>query len=96
MVSEAWLWVRTRLLQLLPNTVGAVGTTSEDFLLLKFPKDIMDKELVWLIGNYVEIVKKVTLTKKRRLGAVQVEGVVRTRLLTLRNRAVVQPLIFNI
>ena len=96
LVSEAWLWVRSKLLQLLPNTVQAVITSGEDFIMMKFPKDTMDKELVWLIGNYCDIVKKVSLEKKRKLGAGQVAGIVRTRLLTLRQRAVVQPLIFNI
>ena len=96
LVSEAWLWLRRKLLHLLPNTQGAVGTSGEDFILLKYPKDTMDKEMVWLIGNYCDIVKKTALLKRRRLGADQLAGILRARLLTLRERAVVQPLIFNI
>ena len=96
LVSEAWLWVRSKLLQLLPNTVGAAGTSGDDFILLKYPKDTMDKEVVWLIGNYCDIVKKTVIMKKRRLGANQVAGMIRARLLSLRGRAVVQPLIYNI
>ena len=96
LVSEAWVWVRTRLLQLLRNTIGASGISSEDFLLLNFPKDSMDKELVWLLGNYCDIVHKVSIVKKRRLSAVQAAGLVRSRLLVLKNRAVIQPEIFNL
>ena len=83
-------------MQLLPNTIGAAGTSGEDFILLKYPKDTMDKEVLWLIGNYCDIVKKIVIVKRRRLGASQVAGMVRARLLNLAQRAVVQPLIFNI
>ena len=82
------------LLHFLPNTVGAVGTTSEDFLLLQYPKDTMDKEVVWIIGNYCDIVLKVVIAKKRRLTAEKIAGLMRSRLNLLKNRAVVQPNIF--
>ena len=45
-VVEAWLWLRNRLLQLMANTIGGVGTSSEEFLLLLFPKDTQDQECV--------------------------------------------------
>ena len=77
LVSEAWLWVRSKLLQLLPNTMQAAGTSGEEFILMMFPKDTMDKEAVWLIGNYCDIVKKISIEKKRKLGAGQVAGIVR-------------------
>ena len=70
--------------------------SGEEIILMKFPQDTMDKELVWLIGNYCDIVKKVSLEKKRKLGVRQVAGVLRGRLLTLKQRAVVQPMIYNI
>ena len=95
-MSEASLWVRSKLLLFLPNTVQAVITSGEEFILMNFPKDIMYKELVWLIGNYCDIVKKVSLEKKRKLGAGQVAGIVMARLLALKQRALVQPLIFDI
>ena len=62
-VVEAWLWLRSRLLQLLPRTIGAVGTSNKEFLLLQYPKDTQDKECVWLIGNYAEAVDNVTIGK---------------------------------
>ena len=96
LVSQAWLWLRTRLLQLLPNTIGATGTSSEEFLLLQFSKDIYDKEVVWLLGNYCDIVVKLVLSKKRRLTAANVEAVMKGRLFSLKTRAVVQPQISNL
>ena len=56
----------------------------------------MDKEVVWLLGNYCDVVQKVCIVKKRRLSAIQAAGLVRSCLLGLRGRAVVQPNIFNI
>ena len=96
LVSQAWVWLRTRLLRYFPTTAGAGGTSSEDFLLLRFPKDVMDKEIVWLIGNYCDIVVKQVLGKKRRLTADRVGAIIKSRLLSLRTRAVLVPQIFNI
>ena len=96
LVNQAWLWLRTRLLRFLPQTVGARGTTSEDFLFLQFPKDTMDKEVVWLLGNYCDIVLKEVVRKKKRLTAERVEALVKSRLLSLQTRAVVVPQIFNL
>ena len=93
---QAWLWLRVKLLQLLPTTVGAIGTSSEDFLILRFPRDRMDKELVWMVGNYCDIVMKEAVAKKRRLSADHVASLMRGRLQPLKYRAVIQPQIFNI
>jgi hypothetical protein len=95
-VNQAWLWLRTKMLQLLPTTVGATGTSSEDFLLLQFPQDRLDKEIVWLLGNYCDIVVKMVIMKKRRLTGDRVAAVMRSRLLSLQTRAVVLPQIFNL
>ena len=96
LVAESWVWLRTRLLRLLPTTQGAVAITNEDFLLLQFPKDVLDSECVWLLGNYCEIVTSTVIGKKRKLGAVQLAGRLRTRLQSIRGRAVVQPVLYNI
>ena len=56
----------------------------------------MDKELVWLLGNYCDIVAKIAIVKKRRLTAVKVAGLVKSRLFVLRNRAVIQPELYNL
>ena len=74
MVEGAWVWFRSRLVQLLPTNTGAVGVTSEEFLLLQFPKDIMNKECVWLHGNYYEIVNNVVIGRQCKLGADQWRG----------------------
>ena len=96
LVAEAWVWLRSRLLRLLPTTVGAAGISSEDFLLLQFPMDTMDKECVWLIGNYCDIVNNSVTGRRCKLGSDKLAGRLRARLTRLRNRAVVQPQLYNI
>ena len=95
-VLEAWLWTRSRLLQLLPGIVGAVGTSNEEFILLQYPADTLDLECVWLLGNYMEIVDSYVVAKNRILRREQLRGILRTRLLGMSSRAVVWPQILNI
>ena len=75
---------------------GAVGTSSEDFILLQFPKDTMDQELVWLLGNFCEIIVKFVIGKKKRMTADRAAAMLKSRLLFLQTRAVVIPQIFNL
>ena len=95
-VAQAWVWLRSRLLQLLPTTVGAAGISNEDFLLLQFPLDTMDRECVWLIGNFCDIVNNSVRGRQCKIGADQLAGRIRARLTKLRERAVVQPNLYNI
>ena len=96
LVAEAWIWLRSRLLQLLPTTIGAAGISNEDFLLLQFPHDTMDKECVWLIGNFCDVVNSSVIGRQSKLGADQLAGRIRARLARIRGRAVVQPSLYNI
>ena len=70
LVSQAWLWICTKLLQLLPTTIGAVAISTEEFLFLTFPKETMERELVWMIGNYCDIVLKIAIAKFLKYRAV--------------------------
>ena len=96
LVAEAWIWLRSRLLQLLPTTIGAAGISNEDFLLLQFPHDTMDKECVWLIGNFCDVVNSSVIGRQSKLGADQLAGRIRARLARICGRAVVQPSLYNI
>ena len=88
--------MRSRLLQLLPTSIGAVGISNEEFILLQFPKDTMEAECVWLLGNYVEIVDNVAVAKNRKLNLDQVKGVLRSLLQGMSERAVIRPQLYNI
>ena len=76
--------------------MGAVGITNKDFLLLQFPKDTMDKECLWLLENFFDIVMSTVIGKKRKLEADQLAGRLRTRLQMMRGGAVVQPALYNL
>ena len=63
LVREAWFWVRQRLLGLLPDSHAR--TSNFEFLNLMFERDIMDSEVIWMIGNFVQIVWDVVICKKK-------------------------------
>ena len=88
---EAWLWVRRQLLLLLPHTIGAVGVSNEEFILMHFPKDLFETEAVWLLGNYLEVVETVAVGKGKNLKPDYLKGVLRNRLQAMKNRAVLRP-----
>ena len=62
LVREAWFWVRQRLLGLLPDSHAR--TSNFEFLNLMFERDIMDSEVIWMIGNFVQLVWDVVICKK--------------------------------
>ena len=65
LVREAWGWLRLRMLELLPGECAR--TSNFEFISLMFEKHFFDKEVVWLIGSYVEFVWVEKLQKKRKV-----------------------------
>ena len=65
MVREAWGWVRRRLLSLLSEE--SARTSNFEFLCLIFEKHTMDKEAVWLVGTFVELVWVEMIQRKRHV-----------------------------
>ena len=65
MVREAWGWVRRRLLSLLSEE--SARTSNFEFLCLIFEKHFMDKEAVWLVGTFVELVWVEKIQRKRHV-----------------------------
>ena len=93
LVAEAWAWLRSKLLQILP---AAWATSNKEFILLQFPADTVDQECTWLLGNYFRIVTTTVTGRKRKLRAEVLAGRLRSRLQKIKGRAVVQPQLFNI
>ena len=92
LVAEAWAWLRSRLLQILPTTRA---TSNKELILLQFPADTMDQECTWILGNYFRIVTTSVTGRKRNLRAEVLAGWLRCRLDLIKGRAVVQPRLFN-
>ena len=63
MVQEAWGWLRAKLLSLLPD--GCAITSNFEFLNLMFKKDVLDNEVVWLLGGFLDFVWTEKLMKGR-------------------------------
>ena len=98
LVAEAWTWLHSKLLEILPATEPGVAqaTTNLEFLTLQFPVDTMDQECSWLLANYCSIVVSTVTGRKSKLGVQVLAGKLRTRLQRLQGRAVIQPQLFNI
>ena len=73
LVRESWFWIRQRILGLFQ---GANGNTSNfEMINFMFETCTMDDEVVWILGNYVQLVWKTVICKKKvlRLETVQSE-----------------------
>ena len=70
-VREAWFWLRQRLLGLLPQDSGQ--TSNFEFINLMFPSSMMDSEVVWMLGVYVQLVWNNIMCKKKYLTQSQVK-----------------------
>lgn len=80
-----------QLLLLLPHTLGAVGVSNEEFIMMHFPKDNFETEIVWLLGNYLHVAEAVAIGNGKKLRPDHLKGVLRNRLLVMKNRAVIRP-----
>ena len=69
LVAEAWVWLRSKIVELLPGQLG-VQTTNIQFNRLQFPTTSMDQECTWLLGSFCHEVKNTVLGMNRKLAAV--------------------------
>ena len=65
LVREAWFWVRQRLLQMFPSSHG--NTSNFEFLNLMFDSSLLDSEVVWMLGIYLQLVWDTVICKKKGL-----------------------------
>ena len=65
LVRESWFWIRQRLLGMLPDLFRM--SSNFEFLNLMFESEIMDGEVVWLLGAYVQLVWDSVICKKKYL-----------------------------
>ena len=65
MVQEAWFWVRSRLLSMLPETCSR--TSNFEFLNFMFEKNTMDLEMIWLLSSVVSYIWSEKINRKRKV-----------------------------
>ena len=75
LVREAWCWVRRRLLDLLPRDMADLSNM--EFLMMMFPKEHFEDEMVWLLGVYMGWVYEEAVVKGRVLGDEHIRGYMR-------------------
>ena len=73
LVREAWFWLRQRLLGLLLNE--SESTSNFEFINLMFDTNILENEVIWMLGIWVQLVWDLVICKKKilRLETVQSE-----------------------
>ena len=65
LVREAWFWFRQRLLGMFPASHG--NTSNFEFLHLMFDSYLMENEVIWMLGIWVELVWNSVICKKKSL-----------------------------
>ena len=64
-VREAWCWLRQRILGLM--SLDCAATSNFEFVNLMFSSSMLDSEIVWLLGVYVQLVWDNVVCKKKVL-----------------------------
>ena len=72
LVNEAWFWVRSRVLTLVPENCSK--TSNFEFLNLIFEKHVMDLEIVWLLGTVVAFIWNEKIVRKRKVNLEHLKG----------------------
>ena len=75
LVREAWCWVRRRLMDLLPRDMADLSNT--EFLMMMFPREHFEDEMVWILGVYMGWVYEEAVVKGRVLGDGHIRGYMR-------------------
>ena len=75
LVREAWCWTRRRMLDLLPDDM--MDLSNFELVHLLFPKELMERELVWVLGTYMGWVYEQAVLRGRVLTDAHVRGYMR-------------------
>ena len=89
-IRAAWTWIRRKILDFLTDRGRPPDVTNTDILLARFPKGRQENECTLLLGTYVELVDREAVVKQKELLVNTVIGVLQTRSVGARNRAVPQ------
>ena len=65
LVRESWFWIRQRILGMFSVANGR--TSNFELLNLMFESCVMDSEVIWILGIYVQLVWKIVICKKKML-----------------------------
>ena len=70
-VCQAWEWVRYLILSL-DSLLSAYS--DKELLHLEYPKGLRENAILWLIGNFVELVESEVVLKNHKLNSSSIKG----------------------
>ena len=80
LVRESWFWIRQRLLGMLPSLYRM--SSNFEFLNLMFESDVLENEVIWIIGVYVQLVWDTVICKKKHLRIEKMKSEISLKYLT--------------
>ena len=90
LVREAWLWVRRKVIRLLSRLGPPPIVSCEELILVMFPRCTEETEVMFLLGNYIELVDKNAVNKQKVLRVDSMKGVLEAKMEFVKVRAVPQ------
>ena len=75
-ISEAWNWLYDILL-MLDSTLAMVDEWS--ILRLDFPKSLRENAILWLIGNFIEIVEHEAVLRENKISCASLKGLLKQK-----------------
>ena len=89
-VRAAWNWTRRKVLEFLTDQGRPPNVSNSDILLAQFPKSRQEDECTLMLGTYVELVDREAVLKQKELLVNTVIGVLQTKIVSTRSKAVPQ------
>jgi len=93
-VRSAWQWTRNKILELVSDLGPPVIVSNTDIIMAKFPTCRQEAECMFILGTFLELVDNEVISKQKELFQDTLVGVLKSRIVCVRNRAVPQVQIF--
>ena len=89
LVKEAWKFVNALIRKHQAGSFPRPASLNvEEMVTFTYPTETLDKEIVWILANYFEMVMRESITRGRILAAAGVRGLLRSKLQSLKQRKV--------
>ena len=93
LVRGAWQWVRKKVLQLLGRLGPPLVVSNEEIILAMFPKYTEESAVMFILGNYLQLVDDDAVNKQKMLREDSMLAIFEAKLQFVKTRAVPQPYI---
>ena len=89
-VKEAWQWVRNKVVELLGTLGPPPVVSNKEIVLAMFPKSRQETEVIFILGNYLQLVDEEVMNKQKVLRVDSMLGVLKAKMEFIKSRAVPQ------